>query len=71
MIRCCSARVGFRCVRESRCGKLVVRSRYCGYSIGIVEMMFETMSRGDSMSRSVVEVRLGGRGRSSLEKDRV
>lgn len=51
--------------------RLVVRSRYCGCSIGIAEMMFERMNRGGSMSRSGVEVLLGERARASLEGDRV
>jgi hypothetical protein len=48
-----------------------VRSRYCGYNIGIVEMMFERIGRGDSMSRSGDVVLLAERARVSLVRDRV
>jgi hypothetical protein len=49
----------------------VGRSRYCGYNIGIAEMMFERRYRGDSMSRFGDEVLLGERARVSLGKGRV
>jgi len=58
MCWCCNAEVEFHCVGESRCGRVVVRSRYCGCSIGIVDVKMRSLEV--SMSRFEGGSRLGG-----------
>jgi hypothetical protein len=60
MCQCCNEEVEFHCIEESKCVRLEVRSRYCGCSIGIVEVRFERRRSRDSMNRFGDEVLRGG-----------
>jgi hypothetical protein len=60
MCQYCSGEVKFHCVKESKCVRLVERSKYCGCSIGIVDMRSERRRSRDSMNRFGDEVLRGG-----------